>query len=191
MDISETRVFADEIPKIPKQAFEDLDADRIDKYWTSKKASPCPPKKLIDQPVELIPTFTQPGSLKHFPDLVNASKICLERVSMIQETTLTGYVRVVNMAFDKSVTAIWTVDDWVNRIQTKCEYVQETNHCGIFDKFQFNLETSGLAVGSTLHLCFRYISCGMEFWDNNGGGNYTFIVGQRCEKQPEFERNFL
>ena len=191
LDISETRVFADEIPKVPKQAFEDLDAKKIDKYWSGCKASPLLPKKLIPQPVQLIPTFPEPGFTKHFPELVKTGKICLERASMTGPTTLTGDVRVMNMAFDKSVTAIWTVDDWVNKIQTKCEYVQETDNYAMFDKFQFKLETAGLAVGSRLHLCFRYLSSGLEFWDNNGGRNYIFKVDQRSEKHPEFEIEFL
>lgn len=75
-------------------------------------------------------------------------------------------------------------------METKCEYVSGSNN-GIFDKFRFHLETAGLATGSRLHLCLRYVSSGLEFWDSNGGGNYIFRVEGTSKQQPEFERDFL
>lgn len=87
------------------------------------------------------------------------------------------FVRVMNMFYEKSVTVIWTVDDWSNKVETKCEYVPENNN--VLDRFQFDIETAGLAAGSRLFLCLRYLTSGLEFWDNNGGENYEFRACRR------------
>ena len=105
-------------------------------------------------------------------------------------STLTGNVRVLNISFSKSVTVIWTVDHWVTKLDTTCEYVTGGSD-GITDKFRFHLETAGLAVGSRLHMCLRYETSEQEFWDNNGGGNYVFRVEETSEGQQEFLRDFL
>ena len=104
---------------------------------------------------------------------------------MTGPTTLTGNVRVLNISFSKSVAMIWTVDHWVTKVDTYCEYVTGGSD-GITDEFTFCLETAGLAVGSTLHMCLRYETSEQEFWDNNGGGNYVFKVAETVEGQQEF-----
>jgi protein phosphatase 1 regulatory subunit 3A/B/C/D/E len=161
LDLSVTRVFADEIPKIPKAAFLDLDVDNIDSYWANNKAFLLP-QTLMPRPTQLVPIFPQPASLVQFFDLVHCHKICLESAQMTGLTTLTGDVRVLNISFHKLVFVIWTVDNWATKMESTCEYVPGSSE-GITDKFRFHLETAGLAVGSRVHLCIRYETGEQEF----------------------------
>jgi hypothetical protein len=167
-------VFADEIPIIPKAAFFDLDVVNIDSNWANKKASLLP-QTLMPQPTQLVPIFSQPGSLVQFFDLVQSHKICLERTRMTGLTTLTVDVRVLNISFHKFISAIWTGDNWATKMESTFEYVPGSSD-GVTDKFRFHLETVGFAVGSRVYLCIRYETGEQEFWDNNGGQNYVFRV---------------
>eukprot|EP00092_Neocalanus_flemingeri_P061290 GFUD01073649.1.p1 GENE.GFUD01073649.1~~GFUD01073649.1.p1 ORF type:complete len:550 (+),score=146.60 GFUD01073649.1:158-1807(+) len=186
LDLSETRVFADEIPKIPKAAFEDLNVDKKDNYWSNTNTF-LPPAPLIPHPTQLVPMFTQPGMGVHFLDSVFCHKICLQTALMTGPTTLTGDVRVLNVSYDKVVTVKWTVDDWANVMVTCCVYVPG-DVLGTTDKFRFLIETAGLAVGSRVHLCLKYESGGQVFWDNNGGQNYVFKVKECSENRTSFEQ---
>ena len=154
LDLSETRVFPDEIPKVPKAAFVDLDLEHIDNYSASNKRNLFP-KALIPRPKQLVPIFTQPESLVQFHNLVQCHKVCLEFARMTGLTTLTGDVRVLNISFNKNISVLWTVDNWVTKMYTMCEYVPGSSD-GISDKFRFHLETAGLAEGPRVHLCLRY-----------------------------------
>ena len=85
-----------------------------------------------------------------------------------------GVVRVLNIAFQKSVTVRWTVDDWNSVTETVCTYMQGSS-MGNTDQFTFTLVLESLPVGSRVQFCLRY-ECAGEHWDNNEGENYVFQV---------------
>jgi hypothetical protein len=122
LDLFETKIFADEIPKVPKAAFVDLAVEHIDNYSASNKANLLP-KTPIPCPKQLVPIFPQAGSLVQFHGLVQCHKICFESARMTDLTTLTGDVRVLNISFNKNISVLWTVDNWVTKSDTMCEYV--------------------------------------------------------------------
>merc|ERR1711888_563920 len=59
----------------------------------------------------LVPTFNQPGLAPNFIETVMERKVCLEKAFMESPSVIYGVVRVLNIAFNKSVTIRWTVID--------------------------------------------------------------------------------
>jgi len=174
LDLSEVKIFADEIPRIPKAAFEDLDVNLSDYEIGSPvvKKTFIPPQ--LPLTTSLVPMFNQPGGTPNFFETVLDNKICLENAFMDGPSAVFGIVRVLNISFHKSVTVRWTVNDWSTSTDTPCEYVQGSSS-GNTDKFSFKLVTANLTVGSRLQFCLKY-DCAGEHWDSNGGANYVFQV---------------
>jgi len=177
LDLSEVKVFADEIPRIPKSAFEDLDVNISD----FEIGSPVRKHNLLQQPpaptstnTSLVPMFNQPGAETNFFKRVMERKVCLENAFMNGGSAISGVVRVVNISFQKSVTVRWTVNDWNTVTDTLCEYVPGSS-MGNTDKFSFRLQVGSLPVGSRVQFCLKF-DCEGEHWDSNGGGNYVFQV---------------
>merc|ERR1712082_230519 len=97
----------------------------------------------------------QQGLASKFIETVIERKVCLENAFMESHSVIFGVVRVTNIAFNKSVTARWTVNDWATHKETDCEYVQGSSR-GNMDKFSFKLVTDTLVVGSRLKFCLKY-----------------------------------
>ena len=72
----------------------------------------------------LVPTFNQPGLAPNFIETVMERKVCLEKAFMESPSVIYGVVRVLNIAFNKSVTVRWTVNDWATHKEMDCKYVQ-------------------------------------------------------------------
>jgi protein phosphatase 1 regulatory subunit 3A/B/C/D/E len=179
--LSEVKTFSDQIPIIPRAAFDDLDV--IMSYY--EIGSPISKQPFFPTPTlssalptttSLVPMFNQPGEERHFLETVMDRKICLENAFMDSPSAISGVVRVENISFQKSVTVKWTVDDWAMVTETDCEFMQQDSYKGNMDKFNFKLVVgSSLPVGSRLQFCLKY-QCEGEHWDNNGGDNYAFQV---------------
>jgi len=177
LDLSEVKLFSDEIPRIPKTAFEDLDVNMSDFDVGSpmnKQLSQAPPSPPPTTSTSLVPMFGQPGSQPSFFRTVVDRKVCLENAYMNGPSTIFGVVRVLNISFHKSVTVRWTVNDWNTVTDTMCEYIQGSS-TGNMDKFSFELCVGNLPVGSRLQFCLKF-DCEGEYWDSNGGDNYVFQV---------------
>jgi len=177
LDLSEVKIFSDEIPRIPKAAFEDLDVNisdyEVGSPITKQSILPIPPPSVTT--TSLIPMFNQPSGDPHFFETVMVRKVCLENAFMDGPSAIFGIVRVLNISFRKSVTVKWTVNDWHTVTETMCEYVQGSS-MGNTDKFSFRLGTEKLPVGSRLQFCLRFDCGGEEHWDSNAGNNYVFQV---------------
>jgi len=177
LDLSEVRVFADEIPRIPKTAFEDLDVNLTDFEIGSPVTKQTFPQQIpapTSTTTSLVPMFNQPGAETNFFQKVMERKVCLENAFMSGGSVICGVVRVLNISFQKSVTVRWTVNDWNTVTDTTCEYVQGSS-VGNTDKFSFRLQVGSLPVGSRVQFCLRF-DCEGEHWDSNEGGNYVFQV---------------
>ncbi|XP_077104272.1 protein phosphatase 1 regulatory subunit 3E [Siphateles boraxobius] len=115
--------------------------------------------------------FTNPGSLPDFMDRVLAMNVLLESVQA-DEFSISGIVRVLNLAFEKNVYLRYTLNNWTTFVDILAYYVPRSCD-GHTDKFSFKIITpTFLEFGGTLQFAIRYCVGGGEFWDNNNGSNY-------------------
>jgi len=185
LDLSEVKTFTDEIPRIPKAAFQDLDVDMSDFDVGSPRPATPPIFKFKAQSTiqgpprvtttSLVPMFTQPGCSPAFLSTVREHKVCLENAFTQNPTTISGIVRVLNIDFHKAVTVRWTVNDWRTHCDQAGTYVDGSSD-GFTDKFSFKLAVGSLPVGSRIQFCLKLATAGTEFWDSNNGANYVFQV---------------
>jgi len=178
LDLSQVKIFSDEIPRIPKTAFEDLDVNISEYEDGCPHVKQSQPEQIVPlaPPCSMVPMFNQPGSLSNFFDLVYSRKVCLENAFMDGSSTLSGVVRVLNISFSKTVVVRWSIDEWVSLRENKCDYLTGST-VGNTDQFKFRLNTGKLFAGTRVQLCLRY-ECEGDHWDNNGGSNYVFQVFQ-------------
>lgn len=166
LDLADVRTFLDEIPKIPKSAFEDLEFSEFEQI--QQIHGPLSDKVLL-------PLFQQPGGLPSFLDMVRERFVCLENAAVTDPICLTisGCVRVLNLDFHKSVHIRYSQDSWRSFADLQATYVQ--NSCdGFSDKFTFVLFGNALKVGQRLEMACRFSCKGQQFWDSNYGNNYSF-----------------
>lgn len=89
-----------------------------------------------------------------------------------------GAVTIENLAFEKSVTVRFTLDNWNTISEVEAEYepgIQCQNIADRFDLFVFYIKLSEVKNLETkeLILCIRYVVEGREYWDNNSAMNYS------------------
>lgn len=165
LDLADVKTFLDEIPNIPKSAFEDLEILESE-----------PPIQLGPKSDKLLmPLFQQPGGLPTFLDLVREKQVSLENAAVTDHInhTIGGSVRVRNLDFHKSVHIRYTIDNWRTYADLQGTYVE--NSCdGFSDKFTFVLYGNSMQVGQRLEFAVRFQCKGQQFWDNNFGANYCF-----------------
>ncbi|XP_034484052.1 glycogen-binding subunit 76A [Drosophila innubila] len=165
LDLADIKTFLDEIPTIPKSAFEDLEILESE-----------PPMLLGPKSDKLLmPLFQQPGGLATFLDAVREKQVSLENAAVTDSInqTISGSVRVRNLDFHKSVHVRYSLDGWRSYADLQANYVE--NSCdGFSDKFTFVLFGNSLHVGQRLEFAVRFQCKGQQFWDNNYGANYCF-----------------
>ncbi|KAH8370929.1 hypothetical protein KR093_005563 [Drosophila rubida] len=165
LDLADVKTFLDEIPTIPKSAFEDLEILESE-----------PPLVLGPKSDKLLmPLFQQPGGLATFLDAVREKQVSLENAAVSDSInqTIAGSVRVRNLDFHKSVHIRYSLDGWRSYADLQANYVE--NSCdGFSDKFTFVLFGNSLHVGQRLEFAVRFQCKGQQFWDNNYGANYCF-----------------
>ena len=182
LDLADIRTFLDEIPKVPRSAYEDLECTDI------PDASALPVTDLsltnvlptcINAAIRpercLIPLFEQPGGQPDFMDRVRDEQVCLENAIVTDSisSTISGTVRVRNLDFHKSVHIRYTLDGWKTFADLQATYVQNTCD-GFSDKFTFTLYAHTVQVGQRLEFAVRFQCRGAQYWDSNGGNNYVF-----------------
>lgn len=87
-------------------------------------------------------------------------------------TSITGYIRVVNLAYEKSVVIRYTEDEWKTFQDIPADFVFSMTQDSI-DVFVFTifLQTK-TSETSIVELAVRYQTAGKEYWDNNQNKNY-------------------
>lgn len=183
LDLADVRTFLDEIPKVPRSAYEDLEcADLVDTANPSLRegtlsdilGSVCLGGKSKPDRC-LIPLFQQPGGQLDFIDRVRDDFVCLEN-AMVTDTvsySISGTARVRNLDFHKSVHVRYTLDGWKTFADLQATYFP--NSCdGFSDKFSFVLYAHTVQVGQRLEFAIRFQCKGSQYWDNNRGANYAF-----------------
>ncbi|XP_065079796.1 glycogen-binding subunit 76A isoform X2 [Ochlerotatus camptorhynchus] len=168
LDLADVKTFVDEVPKIPKQAYEDLDfclePPAIQEISLGPKADRV-----------LVPLFQQPGALPCFLDRVREKQVNLENAAVTDPVnlTITGTVRVRNLDFHKSVYVRYSTDNWRSFSDLQACYVE--NSCdGFSDKFTFTIHGNSVQIGQRIEMAIRFHSRGQQFWDSNYSTNYVF-----------------
>lgn len=165
LDLADVRTFLDEVPKVPKSAFEDLDVT-----IPSQALQLGPPLEKV-----LVPLFQQPGSLPGFLERLRDRQVCLESAAVTDPVslTITGCVRVRNLDFHKSVHIRYSLDNWRSYSDLTASYVE--NSCdGFSDKFSFMMFGNSMQIGQRVEMAVRFQAKGEQFWDSNYGTNYCF-----------------
>lgn len=165
LDLADVKTFLDEIPSIPRSAFEDLEI--------SDTEAPIQLGPRADK--ILMPLFQQPGGLSNFFDIVREKQVSLENATISDHLNLTisGTVRVKNLDFHKSVHIRYSTDGWRSFADLQANYVQ--NSCdGFSDTFTFVMFGNTMQIGQRLEFAVRFHCKGQQFWDNNYGANYCF-----------------
>jgi len=89
--------------------------------------------------------------------------------------TVSGVVRVANLAFDKQLTIVYSADGWASAGQeVEASYLPGSSD-GATDRFAFVLEPPPSATaksGARLEFALKYTTGGQTYWDNNAGTNY-------------------
>ncbi|KAL2083352.1 hypothetical protein ACEWY4_021125 [Coilia grayii] len=120
--------------------------------------------------------FPQPSAdYLDFRSRLLKNSVCLENC-MLQEHSLTGTVKVRNLAFEKSVQVRITFDSWRSLQDVECAFMNNVYGCQETDTFSFAVELPGyLAPGNRVEFCICYQAAEQTFWDNNDGNNYRLI----------------
>ncbi|XP_056135088.1 protein phosphatase 1 regulatory subunit 3E [Lampris incognitus] len=148
---------------------------------------PRPPTQSVFMELQ----FTNPGTLPDFERRVREVRVMLETVEA-DEFSLSGFVRVLNLAFEKSVSLRYSLNNWITFMDSLASYVPDSND-GVTDKFSFKIITpTFLESGGTLQFAIKYCVGGREFWDNNNGKNYK-VRRHRLKMSPprEWENGWI
>lgn len=132
-------------------------------------------------------TFPQPASdYLDFRRRLDTNNVSLENVIVKEaEQAVVGTVKVRNLAFQKEVIVRTTADEWRTHEDAFCTYVANSPPAHgvtvIYDTFSFRLTLPPRS--RKLEFCVCYRCGGVEYWDNNGGGNY-FVVKKEVPRAP-------
>ncbi|KAJ6073246.1 hypothetical protein N7467_011331 [Penicillium canescens] len=117
--------------------------------------------------------------LSNWPkDVSSHAPVRLERLFLsADKNTLVGTVAVANLAFQKYVTARFTLDYWRTTSEvaaTFCHDVRRQQAVDGYDRFSFDIKLNDQAnlESKTMFMCIRYNVGGQEYWDNNNTMNY-------------------
>ncbi|KAG1856669.1 putative phosphatase regulatory subunit-domain-containing protein [Suillus subalutaceus] len=110
------------------------------------------------------------------------------------DKSITGRVRVRNIAYEKWVAARFTLDLWQTTSEVTAHYVESVDD-GMFDIFTFTIRLHDMwsrIEEKTMFIALRYTTAGRQFWDNNNGANYMLkFVGKLVTRKVPATAGFL
>ncbi|KAK3698595.1 hypothetical protein QZH41_004084 [Actinostola sp. cb2023] len=117
--------------------------------------------------------FQQPVASDGFRERIENDFVCLENALIQSDKSITGTIKVKNVAFHKEIRVRYTLDSWNSHTDVASSYVPDSND-GNSDRFSFAMTIPEyfLASGGNLEFAICYRTDGKEYWDNNGGINY-------------------
>ncbi|KAK2166624.1 hypothetical protein LSH36_37g08042 [Paralvinella palmiformis] len=169
----------EEPPEVPKSAMRDLVIGLEEENRT-------------DGVKYLSALFSQPGVDPNFLRRVQEGKVVLENCIVDdKDMTISGTVRVANVAYHKCVIVRYTTNGWLSSEDIVASYVQNSND-GPTDRFSFTVNVPKyFAVGQRLELAFMYTAGGSTFWDNNFGKNYAVECYARAMPISESDNTWM
>ena len=95
--------------------------------------------------------------------------------------TITGVIRVANVAYHKTVAVRVTTDGWATQTDVTADYVPRSND-GTTDRFSFRivLPYGATDLGRRIEFAVYFVaffdsdSRSETYWDNNSSANYCF-----------------
>ncbi|KAJ8093592.1 hypothetical protein PM082_020451 [Marasmius tenuissimus] len=131
--------------------------------------------------------------LMNMPPILNlAADVVLEEMKFLPElSSVTGRIRVRNLAFQKWVAVRFTFDDWQTTSEVTGKYVESASP--IVDVFSFVIKLNDMLPRleeKTMIVAIRYSVHGREIWDNNGGKNYIVTFSRQSKPQAEKKPTF-
>lgn len=132
-------------------------------------ARPPPP------PLQLVPDF-QPAGEVAAAERLQRERVCLERLGQpAAALDVRGTVRVLSCPGPKEVTVRYTFNEWRSFLDAAAQPLPGPEGSDPpTERFHFSLCTPpGLLEGSAVHFAVCFRSQQGEYWDNNGGSNYT------------------
>ncbi|NXA47534.1 PPR3D phosphatase, partial [Nothocercus julius] len=144
----------------------------------------------------LVPDFQQPADCMDFSNRLREQLVCLERVTS-SDFGLSGTIQVCNIAFEKQVSVRYTFNQWKSLHEVRARWhnsIPEKNGQAQVDVFTFFLPVPSflLQLCSVVQFAARYQVNGQEYWDNNGGKNYSFTCRNYPLKMPrECEESWI
>ncbi|QWU86802.1 hypothetical protein CA3LBN_001020 [Candidozyma haemuli] len=177
------------------QYFDDELNSHVDPHRSSAAITKYPTPhhgRLIDWDVKVI---NFPSTSLH--DRISAIRppVFLERVFVsIDKRFLLGHIAVSNIAYEKTVTVRYTLDKWATIVEIPTIYVPDipvSLRKNNYDRFVFKIPLDSMfnsfhtrdnsdsftrEHSKSYHLCIRYSVPGHEFWDNNGGRDYSIKI---------------
>uniref|UniRef100_A0A3Q3XEJ1 Protein phosphatase 1 regulatory subunit n=1 Tax=Mola mola TaxID=94237 RepID=A0A3Q3XEJ1_MOLML len=175
-----------DVPEVPERILAKLPKGPLHLNHLDAKFPRAP-----EQSVCMELQFTSPGSLPGFEQRVREVKVMLESVEA-DEFSLSGIVRVLNLAFEKSVSLRYSLNNWITFMDSLASYVPSSSD-GATDRFRFKIVMpTYLEHGGTLQFAIKYCVGGLEYWDNNDGNNYR-VRRQRFKMSPprEWENGWI
>ncbi|CAH2062138.1 unnamed protein product, partial [Iphiclides podalirius] len=156
--------------------------------WTLRLAQPQPQLPKQPQPDPWVARFAQPAAdYVAFRRRVTECHVALENVIIRQrERAADGTVKVANLAFAKEVFVRCSADGWATHEDTYCAHSGSAparpGAPPAHDTFAFRLQ---LPVHSRrLDFCVGFRCAGEEYWDSNGGANYTIERASARSQAP-------
>nr|XP_028593647.1 protein phosphatase 1 regulatory subunit 3G [Podarcis muralis] len=114
------------------------------------------------------------------PGRLQGQRVCLEEATGSAlagaPTDVRGVVRVLSCPGPKEVTVRYTFNEWLSFLDTPAAPLPPppAEPCSPVERYQFSLcLPPGLQEGTAVHFAICYRSQQGEYWDNNGGANYT------------------
>ncbi|KAF9234496.1 putative phosphatase regulatory subunit-domain-containing protein [Melanogaster broomeanus] len=105
----------------------------------------------------------------------NVENVALQHLVLsADQRTITGKVRVRNIAYEKWLAVRFTLDWWQTTSELTARF-EESIEGGAFDIFTFSLRLHDIwsrIEEKTMFIALRYTVAGKEYWDNNAGQNY-------------------
>ncbi|KAM9576153.1 protein phosphatase 1 regulatory subunit 3G [Guaruba guarouba] len=174
LSLASVKHFSDaEEPQVPPAALSRLQCP------ATAEPNPLPPGEGPPQPApRLVPDFPDGGEPS--AERLQRQRVCLERLGRPSAPTdVRGTVRVLGGPGPHEVTVRYTFNEWLSFLDVPAAPLPLDPAA---ERYCFTLPVPpSLREGSALHFAIRYRGPQGEFWDNNGGRNYTL----RCCGCPE------
>ncbi|XP_059671649.1 protein phosphatase 1 regulatory subunit 3G [Gavia stellata] len=172
LSLASVKHFSDaEEPQVPPAALSRLQSP------PAEERDPPPPA------LRLLPDFADGGEPS--AERLRRQRVCLERLGRPPAAPdVRGTVQVLGCPGPKEVTVRYTFNEWLSFLDVPAAPLPPAPAAAgdaPAERYAFALcVPPSLREGSALHFAIRYRSPQGEYWDNNGGRNYTL----RCCGSP-------
>ncbi|XP_067879535.1 protein phosphatase 1 regulatory subunit 3C-like isoform X2 [Heterodontus francisci] len=153
------------------RVFSEFEEDLSELQFELSDLADCVPQPVNKKKLSL--DFPQPAAdYLNFRSRLQKNFVCLESCT-IQETSISGTVKVKNLGYEKKVKVRTTFDSWKSFQDVECAYLNDLYACRDTDTFSFQVDLpKDLQSCEKIEFCVSF-ECGQHtYWDNNSEENY-------------------